>query len=78
MALFVLAQIGKPKAFYVNQIFKKTKNQNGRPIMSHRDARGFYQYHFENVFDNANKFTAAAPNPELVELNTAKKIHFTA
>ena len=29
------------KFFFVDQIFKKAKNQNGQPIMSHRDARGF-------------------------------------
>ena len=29
------------KFFFEDQIFKKTKNQKGQPIMSHRDARGF-------------------------------------
>ena len=78
LALSVSAKTDKPKVFFIDQIFKKTENQNGQPIMSHRDARGFHQYHLENIFDNANKFTAAAPNPEFVELNTAKTIHFKA
>ena len=41
LALPILAQTDDHKVFFEDQIFKKTKNQNGQPIMSHRDARGF-------------------------------------
>ena len=40
-ALSVSAQTDKHKLFFVDQIFKRAKNQNGQPIMSHCDARGF-------------------------------------
>ena len=40
LALSISAQIDEHKAFFVDEIFKKTKIQNGRPIMSHSDARG--------------------------------------
>ena len=41
LGLSIAAQTDKHKFFFVDQIFKKTKNQNGQPNMSHRDARGF-------------------------------------
>ena len=53
LALSVSAQNDKHKVFFVDQIIKKAKNQNGQPIMSHRDARGFssksFWKHFLNV-----------------------------
>ena len=50
LVLSVSAQNDKRKVFFMDQIFEKAKNQNGQPIMSHRDARGFHQNHFENIF----------------------------
>ena len=41
LALSILAQTDDHKVFFEDQIFNKTKNQKGQPIMSHRDARGF-------------------------------------
>ena len=48
LALSVSAQNDKHKVFFVDQIIKKAKNQNGQPIMSHREV--FHQNHFENIF----------------------------
>ena len=42
---------------------KRQKNQHGLPLMSQRDARGFHQYHLENVFDCANKFFSHLNSP---------------
>ena len=45
------------------QIFKKTKNQHGRSIMPHRDARGFFiNITLKMFFDSANKFHLFMPN----------------
>ena len=50
LALSVSAQNDKHKVFFVDQIIKKAKNQNGQPIMSHRDARGFSSKSFWKHF----------------------------
>ena len=50
LALSVSAKTDKHKVFFVDQIFKKAKNQNGQPIMSHRDARGFSSKSFRKHF----------------------------
>ena len=64
LALSISAKTDKHKVFFVDQIFKKAKNQNGQPIMSHRDARGFSSKSFRKLFLIVLKnFTAGAPNP---------------
>ena len=50
LALSVSAKTDKHKVFFIDQIFKKAKNQNGQPIMSHRDARGFSSKSFRIHF----------------------------
>ena len=50
LALSVSAKTDKHKVFFIDQIFKKAKNQNGQPIMSHRDARGFSSKSFRKHF----------------------------
>ena len=42
LALSVSAKTDKHKVFFVDPILKKAKNQNGRPIMSLRDASFFF------------------------------------
>ena len=50
LALSVSAKTDKHKVFLVDQILKMAINQNGQPIMSHRDARGFSSKSFRKHF----------------------------
>ena len=61
LALSVSGQNDKHKVFFVDQLIKRAKNQNGQPIMSHRDARGFSSKSFWKHFLIVLKFVLPVP-----------------
>ena len=67
LVLSASAQIDEPNAFFVDQIFKKTKNKKMGDLLCHTVVQGvFIDITLKIVFDSADKFTAGAANPLLL------------